>query len=431
MVDVYGNAVGNWRAKLYAAVKASDGYSYTLVATTSIQSINGYWYSGLNVTGTATVNGQSASVTRTGVSLSQNATVGLVTKELRISRTHSPQTVTLRGVAAVSGYAAGTSTASTTITIPALAAHTVKYNANGGSGAPGNQTKWYGTALTLSTVRPTRVGYAFQGWATSASGAVAYQPGGRYGADQNVTLYAVWKRNAAAPTISSFTAQRCTADGTPDDEGTWVKLSCAWRVDTTNDASNAFQSMVFAWQNQGNKNQYEDLTASVSTSDGVSTSIVGPYSADVKCSFRATLKDKYATATALTSVAPAQYVFDISADGRGIGIGMAAPEDGVNIYGSTVKINNQPMPLIFKGSITVSPTGSSTRHTLFSEAQWAEITSNKINDGHAVVIVSNGDVDARNISLTGTGFSEKDKRWYVYCSEAVSAIFRVNYMIFI
>ena len=72
--------------------------------------------------------------------------------------------------------------------------YTVSYNANGGSGAPGNQTKTHGTNLALSTTTPTRSGYAFQGWATSASATSAnYQPGATYSNNANVTLYAVWK----------------------------------------------------------------------------------------------------------------------------------------------------------------------------------------------------------------------------------------------
>lgn len=69
---------------------------------------------------------------------------------------------------------------------------TVAYNANGGSGAPAQQTKSYGSTLTLSSTRPTRAGYTFAGWATSATGAVAYQPGGSYTANAAVTLYAKW-----------------------------------------------------------------------------------------------------------------------------------------------------------------------------------------------------------------------------------------------
>ena len=73
--------------------------------------------------------------------------------------------------------------------------HTVSYNANGGSGAPGSQTKTYGSVLTLSSQKPTREGYTFQGWSDSNNGSVKYSPGGRYEADNNITLYAIWKIN--------------------------------------------------------------------------------------------------------------------------------------------------------------------------------------------------------------------------------------------
>lgn len=78
------------------------------------------------------------------------------------------------------------------VTIPAKPSYTVSYNPNGGSGAPGSQTKWADERLTLSSTRPTRTGYTFAGWATSSSGAVAYQPGGSYTANSAVTLYAKW-----------------------------------------------------------------------------------------------------------------------------------------------------------------------------------------------------------------------------------------------
>lgn len=78
------------------------------------------------------------------------------------------------------------------VNVPAKPSYVVKYNANGGSGAPSAQTKWYGETLTLSSTRPTRTGYTFAGWATSSGGSVAYQPGGSYTANSAVTLYAKW-----------------------------------------------------------------------------------------------------------------------------------------------------------------------------------------------------------------------------------------------
>lgn len=121
----------------------------------------------------------------------------IISHSQSFSRTHSDYTIYINACIDRRGssYAPGKSIPTAYITIPAIEHHTVSFNANGGSGAPGSQTKWYGTVLTLSSTRPTRTGYTFQGWATSASGAVAYQPGGQYGADSDVTLYAVWKAN--------------------------------------------------------------------------------------------------------------------------------------------------------------------------------------------------------------------------------------------
>lgn len=87
----------------------------------------------------------------------------------------------------------GTMTCSTSYTIPALAKYTVSYNANGGSGAPSSQSKYYGKTLTLSSTKPSRTGYTFKGWATSSSGSIAYAAGASYTANASVTLYAVWQ----------------------------------------------------------------------------------------------------------------------------------------------------------------------------------------------------------------------------------------------
>ena len=70
--------------------------------------------------------------------------------------------------------------------------YTLTYNANGGSGAPASQTG-NGT-VKLSTAKPSRSGYTFLGWATSASATAAqYQPGADFSLTKNTTLYAVWK----------------------------------------------------------------------------------------------------------------------------------------------------------------------------------------------------------------------------------------------
>lgn len=75
--------------------------------------------------------------------------------------------------------------------------YTITFNANGGTGAPAKQTKTHGTDLKLSTTKPTRTGYTFVGWATSASATSAtYAAGSVYTKDVSDTLYAVWRKQS-------------------------------------------------------------------------------------------------------------------------------------------------------------------------------------------------------------------------------------------
>ena len=85
--------------------------------------------------------------------------------------------------------------------------YTISYNANGGSGGPGLQTKTHGIKMLISRVEPTRSGYTFLGWSTSPSASSAsYQPGEWYYANADLTFYAVWKKNAPATYTVSYDA---------------------------------------------------------------------------------------------------------------------------------------------------------------------------------------------------------------------------------
>lgn len=80
--------------------------------------------------------------------------------------------------------------------------YTVNYNANGGSGAPGSQSKIQDTALTLSSTKPTRTGYSFVNWNTKADGSgTAYKAGGTYTVNSGATLYAQWSANSYTVTF--------------------------------------------------------------------------------------------------------------------------------------------------------------------------------------------------------------------------------------
>ena len=74
--------------------------------------------------------------------------------------------------------------------------YTIKYNANGGTGAPATQTKTEDVNITLSSTKPTRSGYKFLGWSTSSTATSAtYQSGATYSTNASVTLYAVWRKD--------------------------------------------------------------------------------------------------------------------------------------------------------------------------------------------------------------------------------------------
>ena len=86
---------------------------------------------------------------------------------------------------------------------PVLPTFTLNYNANGGTGAPTNQT-YKATSqyemsheFTISSQKPTRENYTFLGWSTNRNATTAeYQPNGKIIVTSTTTLYAVWKEDA-------------------------------------------------------------------------------------------------------------------------------------------------------------------------------------------------------------------------------------------
>jgi uncharacterized repeat protein (TIGR02543 family) len=117
-----------------------------------------------------------------------------------------------------------------------ITSYTVTYNANGGSGAPGVQTKYYGTAIALSNAEPTKpatavngytvtfngnggthskasqtavntITYKFSNWNTKSDGTgTSYLPGVSYTGNANITLYAIYTDSTAVGAITVATA---------------------------------------------------------------------------------------------------------------------------------------------------------------------------------------------------------------------------------
>ena len=198
--------------------------------------------------------------------------------------------------------------------------YTVSYNANGGSGAPGNQTKTYGQNLTLSSVRPYRQNYNFKGWATSPSGGVAYQPGSTYSGNSGVTLYAVWELAWLAPRITNLQATRCDSSGTLTEEGQYAKVTFNWATDRT------VSSIKIACNGV-------TTNASGSGTSGSVSMVIGnnALSTESAYSVTITITDAVGDGSMSTTVAPMNYIIDVKSGGRGVSFGRPSTEDGVDI----------------------------------------------------------------------------------------------------
>ena len=110
--------------------------------------------------------------------------------------------------------------------------YAVKFNANGGSGTMNNQSFKYAAAQNLTANAFTNAGKEFKGWATSASGSVAYADKANVinltsTANGTVNLYAVWASCPAGKYCPSdkLTPQDCPANSYCT-EGSATPISC-------------------------------------------------------------------------------------------------------------------------------------------------------------------------------------------------------------
>lgn len=130
----------------------------------------------------------------------------------------------------------------------------ISYDANGGTGAPSSQTKLHGDSITLSSTKPVRDLWQFNGWATSNNAINAqYQAGGSYSANGNQTLYAVW----GYPTGSCGT------------DATWTFKENGLYITGTGDMSNYANDTSAPWH------KYSDYIQTIQIDDGITS--IGDY----------------------------------------------------------------------------------------------------------------------------------------------------------
>lgn len=218
--------------------------AYYVTVNSGIQQWNGTW-TNIGVTCSLTSYGSSSrKITQSNGSYYHHQFFG--GKSYSFSKSKESQTVTITSISTITsgvdsshGSAAVLNKSSYVyyyVSIPPMDNYAVTYNANGGTGAPESQTKWYTEDLVLQTSTPTRSGYRFVGWNTEADGSgTSYAPGVVYSTNAGVTLYAQWVRNALIAFAKVVDAiKRCTVYGKVN--GTivtpvsgYVKVNGVWK----------------------------------------------------------------------------------------------------------------------------------------------------------------------------------------------------------
>lgn len=214
--------------------------------------------------------------------------------------------------------------------------YTIKFNANGGTGAPGNQTKIYGKALTLSSVKPTRTNYTFKGWATSASATTAkYSAGGSYTANEAATLYAVWELAYQKPRIINVSAVRCDSSGVAHDEGQNGLISFDWECDQT------VSSIVIKYKLVSDASWISVTVASSGTS-GTTNHVIGENSLSAENTYdiHITVADGGGSSYVISSLTSMRVPIDCLAGGRGVSFGKTAELEGVAEFEFEGKFNS-------------------------------------------------------------------------------------------
>lgn len=325
----YGNITSNWQAACGFST-SWDGYGQTFTIEAGFQACNGWHFTGLsNIQWRIVFNGATiASGTGSG-SVATNGYLKLGSGTVHYNRTQGGQTFGYSVVVTRTGSFAGTSTVNGSCWEGPLESHTVSYNGNGGS-TPASQTKWYGTILTLQGT-PSRAGYGFDGW--KGSDGTTYSAGGQYTKDADCTMTAQWHQLYKEPTctITAFRTSSASAS-TESPTGAYIRVSSAWKVDTSVTSGNAGKTVKTEYRVIGASSW---TTAATTTVSGTSGTTAASFAAAAASGFeiRVTVTDTKQSTVFEARVGTAVAAIDVANKGKLVGIGTAVSgsETGVRL----------------------------------------------------------------------------------------------------
>lgn len=332
---VYGPTVNHWRAYMDYVTSEDEVRMTVQVLAAGMQSVS----YGLELTQGVDVwvalDGQAEAAHGSGGFHSekgQTVEKSFASHTWTVAKGTSAQALSLRASCTNgSGFMPGTSECQAVLAVAPRPSYAVTYDANGGSGAPSAQTKWHGTPLALSSLRPVRAGHAFLGWATSAGGAAAYQPGASYAADAALALYAAWRADYLAPSVSALSASRCDASGTADADGASMRVACSWAA---RQPGNRVTQVRVEYRPTSASSWTQAYGANPNAASGTLDAVCGgSLDPDAVYDVRVTVSDAGGSSTALTRLPGRSVAVHFGRKGAGAAFFKRVDRDGLDVGG--------------------------------------------------------------------------------------------------
>lgn len=293
--------------------------------------VNKHWKMILSGTG-------QTSISATGSSEYGGATtIKLASATWTYTRGSSDATKTIKATlkydGPVSAWHGDTVTATLTVNVPKREQRTITYKNKSGT-TIATQTVDAGYKATVRSTYPAVTGYTFQNWNTKADGTgTKYSPGGSITTSSNITLYAFYKTDYKAPTISKVTAYRVDNSGNPVSNGTRpyasVTITGGENMTITGVTAKVGSASPFSLTKNG------DVYKKYSTS--ITVALSTKYKVTITVSITDTAGETH-TITASTYISAETPAIDISANGNRVAFGGVATDNeeqfGLECYGN-------------------------------------------------------------------------------------------------
>lgn len=296
--------------------------------------------------------------------------------------------------------------------------YTVTFNANGGSVSTGSKTVTYASTYgTLPT--PTRTGYTFSGWYTSASGGTQITASTTVSITSNQTLYAHW--TIITYTVSYNKGSSGTGTNTSDTKTYGVTLTLRGAIFTrtgytqtgwaTSDGGTLAYTLGGSYTANAAITLYPVWTATVSTftvtssvpADGSTQGTVSitryssSYTHTVKITFGSQSATYTSVATSKTFTIPTSWCAQIPNATSGTATVTVTTYNGSTALGSTSKTFTITVPASVKPTVTLSGTNQSSNTAV---SGWGILVQ-----GYSTIKLTASASGAQSSTITNIAFS--------------------------